>query len=75
MLGKPPHRHQRDRDGDTANTNRDVPTGWSGGVAKALRKVAETFAELSDGKTVSHVLGLLAHLLDPARAVVPKTIV
>ncbi len=35
-------------------------------VAKELRKVAETFAEVPDGKTASHVLGVLAHLLDPA---------
>jgi hypothetical protein len=35
-------------------------------VAIELRKVAETFAEVSDGKTASHVLGILAHLLDPA---------
>ncbi len=34
-------------------------------VAKELRKVAETFAEVPDGKTASHVLGVLAHLLDP----------
>ena len=36
-------------------------------VAKALRKVAETFAEVPDGQTASRVLGVLAHLLDPAR--------
>ena len=35
-------------------------------VAKALRKVAETFAEVPDGQTTSHVLGVLAHLLDPS---------
>jgi hypothetical protein len=35
-------------------------------VAKELRKVAETFAEVPDGRTASHVLGVLAHLLDPA---------
>ena len=35
-------------------------------VAAALRGVAETFAEVSDGKTASHVLGVLAHLLDPS---------
>jgi len=28
--------------------------------------VSETFAEVSDGKTTSQVLGVLAHLLDPA---------
>ena len=33
-------------------------------VAEELRKVADTFAEVSDGKTASHVLGVLAHLLD-----------
>ena len=35
-------------------------------VAKALRKVAETFAEVPDGQTASRVLGVLTHL-DPAR--------
>ena len=40
-------------------------------VAKELRKVSETFAEVRDGKTTSHVLGVLAHMLDPSRTV-PK---
>jgi len=35
-------------------------------VATELRQLSETFAEVSDGKTTSHVLGVLAHLLDPA---------
>jgi len=35
-------------------------------VAAALRGVAETFAEVPDGQTASRVLGVLAHLLDPA---------
>ena len=35
-------------------------------LAAALRGVAETFAEVSDGKTVSHVVGVLAKLLEPA---------
>jgi hypothetical protein len=35
-------------------------------LAAALRGVAQTLAEVSDGKTTSHVLGVLAHLLDPA---------
>jgi hypothetical protein len=35
-------------------------------LAAALRGVAETLAEVRDGKTASHVLGVLAHLLDPA---------
>jgi hypothetical protein len=35
-------------------------------VAEELRKVSETFADVPDGKTASHVLGVLAHLLDPA---------
>ena len=35
-------------------------------LAAALRSVAETLAEVPDGKTASHVLGVLAHLLDPA---------
>ncbi|MGA9677507.1 MAG: hypothetical protein WBR28_20450 [Mycobacterium sp.] len=34
-------------------------------VATELRKVAETLAEVPDGKRASHVLGVLAHLLDP----------
>lgn len=35
-------------------------------VAKELRNLSETFAEVPDGKTASHVLGVLAHLLDPS---------
>ncbi|MGO9352724.1 MAG: hypothetical protein ACLP3C_18605 [Mycobacterium sp.] len=35
-------------------------------VATTLRQVSETFAEVSDGKATSHVLGILAHLLDSA---------
>ena len=35
-------------------------------VAKELRAVTETFAEVPDGKTTSQVLGVLAHLLDGA---------
>jgi hypothetical protein len=31
-----------------------------------LRGVAETLAEVPDAKTASHVLGVLAHLLDPS---------
>lgn len=34
-------------------------------VAAELRQLSETFAEVSDGKTTSYVLGVLAHLLDP----------
>jgi hypothetical protein len=34
-------------------------------LAAALRNVAETLAEVRDGKTASHVDGVLAHLLDP----------
>ncbi len=33
-------------------------------VAKELRNVSDTFAEVPDGKTASHVLGVLARLLD-----------
>jgi len=33
-------------------------------LAKQLRKVAETFAEVPDGRDTAHTLGLLAHLLD-----------
>ena len=35
-------------------------------LATTLRQVSETFAEVPDGKTTSHVLGVLAHLLDPS---------
>ncbi len=34
-------------------------------LATTLRRVADSLAEVSDGKTASHVLGVLAHLLDP----------
>lgn len=34
-------------------------------VAEEVRKVAETFAEVPNGKTAAHMLGVLAHLLDP----------
>ena len=33
-------------------------------VAGALRRVAETFAEVPDGRYTAHTLGALAHLLD-----------
>ena len=35
-------------------------------VATIVRSLSETLAEVSDGKTTSHVLGVLAHLLDPS---------
>ena len=35
-------------------------------LATILRQVSETFAEVPDGKTASHTLGILANLLDPA---------
>ncbi len=35
-------------------------------VAKELRQVSQTFAEVPDGKTTSHVLGVFAHLLCPS---------
>jgi hypothetical protein len=34
-------------------------------LATELKKLSATFAELSDGKTASYVLGVLAHVLDP----------
>lgn len=37
-----------------------------GDLATTLRQVSETFAEVPDGKMTSHVLGVLAHLLDCA---------
>ena len=33
-------------------------------VAKELRKVAETFAEVPDGRDTAHMPGMLAHMLD-----------
>jgi hypothetical protein len=35
-------------------------------VATIFRDLSETLAEVPDGKTASHVLGVLAHLLDPS---------
>ena len=34
-------------------------------LAAALRSVGETLAEVPDAKTASHVVGVLAHMLDP----------
>ena len=34
-------------------------------VAKELRKVAENFAGVPDGRNTAHTLRLLAHMLDP----------
>jgi hypothetical protein len=42
-------------------------------MVATLHGVSATFAEVPDGKTASYVLGVLAHLLDPAElAYVPK---
>jgi hypothetical protein len=35
-------------------------------LAATLRRLSETFGGVPDGKNASHVLGVLAHLLDPA---------
>ena len=35
-------------------------------VAATLRRLSATFGEVPDGKTASHSLGVLAHLLDHA---------
>ena len=35
-------------------------------VATIVRGLSKTLAEVPDGKTASHVLGVLAHLLDPS---------
>jgi hypothetical protein len=35
-------------------------------VATIVRALSETLTEVPDGKTASRVLGVLAHLLDPA---------
>ena len=34
-------------------------------VVTTVRGLSETLAEVPDGKTTSHVLGVFAHLLDP----------
>ena len=48
-------------------------------VAKELRKVSETFAEVPDGRTASHVLGVLAEpaatLPDLPVGPVPKMVI
>jgi hypothetical protein len=33
-------------------------------VAAIVRRLSETLTEVADGKTASHTLGVLAHLLD-----------
>lgn len=35
-------------------------------VAAIVRRLSENLAEVPDAKTTSHVLGVLAHLLDPS---------
>jgi hypothetical protein len=35
-------------------------------VAAIVRRLSENLAEVADGKTTAHVLGVLAHLLDPS---------
>ena len=35
-------------------------------LATNLRQVSATFHKVPDGKKTSHVLGVLAHLLDPS---------
>jgi hypothetical protein len=44
--------------GLNAQARRDIVT--------ILRQVSETFAEVPDGETTSHVLGVLAYLIDPS---------
>ena len=34
-------------------------------LATTLRRVADSLAEVPDGKTASHVLGVIAQMLDP----------
>ena len=34
-------------------------------LGTTLREGSESFAEVPDGKTASHVLGVLAHMLNP----------
>ena len=35
-------------------------------LATIVRDLSKTLAEVPDGKAASHVLGVLAHLLDPS---------
>ena len=35
-------------------------------VATIVRRLSDTLAQVPDGMTTSHVLGVLAHLLDPS---------
>jgi hypothetical protein len=35
-------------------------------VAAIVRRLSENLAEVPDGKTAAHVLGVLARLLDPS---------
>ena len=58
-----PTSHQRSRRPPVTTASTRPPQRRE--VAKELREVADTFAEVPDGKMTSHVLGVLAHLLDP----------
>ena len=51
--------------GDLLDTLAGLDSSQRREVAEQLRQVSQTFGEVSDGKTTSHVLGVLAHLLDP----------
>ena len=51
--------------GDLLDTLAGLDSSQRREVAEQLRQVSQTFAEVSDGKTASYVLGVLAQLLDP----------
>lgn len=51
--------------GDLLDTLAALDSSQRSEVAKELKQVAQTFAEVPDGKTASHVLGVLARMLDP----------
>jgi hypothetical protein len=52
--------------GDLLDTLAALDSSQRREVAEQLRQVSQTFAEVPDAKTASHVLGVLAHLLDPS---------
>ena len=73
MPGGHTHRHQQGAIADTENPAARLLDELAAldphqrrEVAKELRKVAETFAEVPDGGPTAHALRLLAHLIDPS---------
>ena len=51
--------------GDLLHTLAALDSSQTCEAAEQLRQMSQTFAEVSDGKTTSYVLGVLAQLLDP----------